>query len=282
MHIGIVGGGFVGSATALLQCDTIQITLYDLDPTRCSPPGTRITDLQPCDLVFICVPTPTNADGSCNTSIVRRCITSLKEAGVEHLVLRSTVPPGTSDDLGVSFMPEFLTEANWRADFKACKQWVFAAHSTYEEAAFRTLLGLAQENDVIDSNSILFTGKREAELIKYTRNNFLALKISFFNEIYGLCKSLGIDYEAVRAGTGADPRIGVTHTLVPGYDGHFGFGGTCLPKDTQSLLTIITKEAGLESFIVDAMVRRNNTVDRPEHDWENDPRAFTKGTSSNP
>ena len=274
MHIGIVGGGFVGSATALLECANIKVTLYDLDPLRCKPVGTQLHDLLICDLVFVCVPTPTYEDGSCNTTIVERCVGTLQEAGIEKIVLRSTIPPGTSEALNVAFMPEFLTEVNWRKDFVNCMQWIFAPRTTAEADLFRTLFQLAKKNGVILHDNVTIMGRKEAELVKYTRNNFLALKISFFNEIYQLCKSSGIDYESVREGISGDTRIGMSHTLVPGYDGHFGFGGTCLPKDTSALLHYMISN-NIESHIVKAMVTRNRMVDRPEKDWEADPRAFT-------
>jgi UDPglucose 6-dehydrogenase len=133
---------------------------------------------------------------------------------------------------------------------------------------------IAKKNGVLLHDTVTIMGRKEAELVKYTRNNFLALKISFFNEIYQLCKATSIDYDAVRAGMEGDARIGMSHTGVPGYDGHFGYGGTCLPKDTNALLQYMTGH-GIESHIVKAAVIRNQTVDRPERDWEADPRAFT-------
>ena len=274
MHIGVVGGGFVGSATALLACAEIQVTVYDLEPTRCSPLGTKKEDLLACDLVFVCVPTPTYEDGSCNTTIVERCVRSLQEVGIHNIILRSTVPPGTSEALNVSFMPEFLTEVNWRQDFVNCKQWVFGPRTVGEAGVFCELFHIAKKNGAVLHDAVTIMGRREAELVKYTRNNFLALKISFFNEIYQLCKAAGIDYDAVRGGMEGDTRIGMSHTAVPGYDGHFGFGGTCLPKDTNALLQYMVAQ-GVESHIVKAAVTRNQTVDRPERDWEADPRAFT-------
>ena len=274
MKIGIVGGGFVGSATSILECKDIQRITYDLDPARCYPPGTQKVDLLSCDIVFVCVPTPSYASGECNTTIVERCIRDLKGIGIKHIILRSTVPPGTSEALDVSFMPEFLTEANWRCDFYECKLWVFGVNSEFEKNQCKELLTLAKDAGMIRSSEALFVCRNEAEMIKYVRNNYLAAKISFFNEINQLCGKIGIDYEAVRKGVTADERIGVSHTAVPGYDGHRGFGGTCLPKDTSALLSIM-ESADMESYIIRAIVERNRIVDRPEHDWEDDPRAFT-------
>ena len=264
----------MGSATALLACPDIQTVTYDLNPERCIPKGTTLSDLTDCDFVFVCVPTPTYESGSCNINIVKKCIQTLRDNKIEKIVLRSTVPPGTSEELGVSFMPEFLTEANWRKDFYNCSTWVFAGRTQSLCDQFQALVSLAKQHNVIVSDNVRFVQPSEAEMIKYVRNNFLALKISFFNEIHSVCKAIGIDYENVRNGVTADERIGPTHTGVPGYDGHYGFGGTCLPKDTSALLHFMN-DNHVESHIVKAMVYRNIHVDRPECDWKDDPRAFT-------
>lgn len=278
MRIGIVGGGFVGSATALLECKDIEVVIYDMNPDRCKPVGTTLEDLKNRDFVFVCVPTPTYEDGSCNTNIVNACIATLKENNINNIVLRSTVPPGTADALNVMFMPEFLTEANWRNDFYNCHTWVFGGRRTEELNAFQELLRLAAQNNRILSTNVQLITPKEAELVKYTRNNFLALKISFFNEIYCLCQAIGADYGNVISGVTCDPRIGKSHTAVPGPDGHAGFGGTCLPKDTSALGAFM-KSKNVPSPIIDAMVYRNKNLDRPERDWESDPRAFTKKTT---
>ena len=273
MKIGVVGGGFVGSATALLACKDIEVIIYDLDASRCSPPSTKRSDLLACDVTFVCVPTPAYSNGACNTRIVERCIAGLKEEGVKNIVLRSTVPPGTAERLDVAFMPEFLTEVNWRADFYNCQCWVFGVRNGQEKELLTRLIETAHSAGVIAHKTLHFVTQAEAQLIKYTRNNFFATKISFFNEIAALCKAIGCDYEAVRAGVGADVRIGLSHTGVPGYDGHYGFGGTCLPKDSAALLYFMESK-GVESKIVRAANERNRLIDRPEHDWEADPRAY--------
>ena len=276
MKIGIVGGGFVGSATALLRCPEIEVVTYDLDPTRCIPLGTTVADLVGADFVFVCVPTPAFEDGRCNTAVVERCIAGLKAAGVTNLVLRSTVPPGTSDRLDVLFMPEFLTEANWRTDFVSCRDWFFGVRDASTDAAkFQELLDTAAAAGVVASNRCRFMTPTEAEMVKYARNCFLATKIGFCNEMYRLCGAVGASYESVQLGLTTDPRIGGSHTGVPGYDGHFGFGGTCLPKDTAALSAFAAGH-GVPAPILDAIVFRNKNVDRPERDWEADPRAFTR------
>jgi UDPglucose 6-dehydrogenase len=272
--IGIVGGGFVGSATAMLACDKIDVIIYDRDLTRCKPSSVKKEDLLSCDVIFVCVPTPSFASGGCNTNIVEGCIQEMKELGVRNIVLRSTVPPGTSERLDVMFMPEFLTEVNWPKDFFNCLTWVFGVRNEDEKKLLADIMATAKSCGVISSDTCMFVSSKEAELIKYTRNNFLAVKIGFFNEIYRLCEAIGADYGKVREGVAVDSRIGQSHSGVPGYDGHYGFGGTCLPKDTSALAKFMD-ENDVPCYIIKAAVERNKKVDRPERDWEKDPRAFT-------
>lgn len=273
MRIGIVGGGFVGSATALLECKDIDVCIYDIDPTKCYPRGSSTKDLIDLDFVFVCVPTPSYSSGECNTTIVERCITSLKENGVTNIILRSTVPPGTSDRLGVGFMPEFLTEANWKDDFYMTSSWVFAG-TTEQSVSFEKMLTLAKDNNRIKSNNVIHLTPTEAEMVKYVRNSYLATKVSFFNEMSNICDRVNINFEHVRNAVCEDSRIGQSHSFVPGPDGHRGFGGTCLPKDTNALFSFMIQNQ-IKSYIIASVIERNYKKDRREHDWEKDPRAFT-------
>ena len=111
MKVGIIGNGFVGKATRLLECDDIQILTYDIVPDLCNPIGTTLKNISSCDLIFITVPTPMNTDGSCHLGILEGVVSELKDLGAKNnIIIRSTVPPGTSDRLNCNFMPE---ELNW-------------------------------------------------------------------------------------------------------------------------------------------------------------------------
>ncbi len=272
MKIGIVGNGFVGKATKLLSRD---IMIYDIDPQKCHPIGIHLNDLEICDLIFIAVPTPMDNKGKCHLNIVKEVVYKLKkiiDPNKTFLILRSTVPPGTSDLLGCYFMPEFLTEKNWEEDFINCKQWIFGTIVDDNNDRFKqsisNLLNLAYENGWIKYKNISFVKNKEAEMIKYFRNTFLAVKVSYCNEMYQLCNNLGIDYDTVRTISTADERIGESHTKVPGHDGKLGFGGTCLPKDCNALLHIM-EDNGVDSYILKSAVDRNEKADRLEKDWEN-------------
>jgi UDPglucose 6-dehydrogenase len=275
MQIGIIGNGFVGKTLLSLKCDDIDVLAYDANPQACYPvPGLKLNDLMRCDIIFISVPTPMNPDGSCHIDIIISVLEELKLLQYGgFVVLRSTIPVGTCDKLNVFFMPEFLTEKNFLEDFRSNKNWFFGLLNSDKDEPFkkqiRNLFYLAFENDKIAYNNIHFMPNGEAEMIKLFRNCFLSVKVSFCNEIYDYCIAKNLNYDNIRSLACADDRIGLSHTSVPGHDGMRGFGGTCFPKDTASLLHEM-KINGVQSRILDAAIERNNTQDRPAQDWKLD------------
>jgi nucleotide sugar dehydrogenase len=275
MHIGIIGNGFVGKATQLIDNKNIKMLVYDIVPEKCIPPNLTLNDLVICDIIFIALPTPMNKNGSCHLDIIKNVIEELKTIININtfIVLRSTVPPGTCKSLGpnIYFMPEFLTEKNWREDFINCKDWIFGLRNHRNDLMFKNkiiqLFISAYYESKIKYFNLNFVTLEEAELTKYVRNCFLAMKVSFFNEINEYAERKGIDFNKVRELVIMDERIGQSHTLVPGLDGKYGYGGTCFPKDTNALLYEM-KQYDMTSFILNAVVERNEKVDRPSKDWE--------------
>ncbi len=275
MKIGIIGNGFVGKATCSLECKNIEVIIYDIQKELCNPVGTNLFDIIKCDIIFISVPTPMNKDGSCYLEILYNVINELNtitNLDTQLVVIRSTVPPGTSNKLNCYFMPEFLTEKNYINDFINNKNWIFGVKNTSQDSNFiqkiTELFNIAYESDKILFNNLSFVSNDEAEMIKMFRNNFLAIKVSFCNEIYEFCEKKNINYENVRKLAVLDSRIGDSHTNVPGHDGKKGFGGTCFPKDTKSL-SYEMKKCGIKSYIIDNAIERNTLIDRPEKDWNN-------------
>lgn len=276
--VGVVGGGFVGKATMGFTNTETKVIVYDIQQSLCIPKETTLNDIYECDVVFVAVPTPMSKDGSCYTEIVETVVLDLQKNHVQHIVVRSTVPVGTCKKLGVHFMPEFLTEKNWKEDFYTCPMWVIGTDNKSESfiGLINHIFDSAVRAGVIVSNNIMWKTTMEAELVKYTRNCFLATKVGFFNEIYSYCEKLGIDYDEVKAGVVVDPRIGPSHTNVPNHE-YFngkialkrGFGGTCLCKENQALIRQYEK-AEVPSPILNAVWQRNITIDRPERDWEFD------------
>jgi len=284
---GIIGNGFVGKATRLLASKNHEVKIYDVNPEKCYPPNIILGDLTDCHIIFVAVPTPSNPDGSCHLELVKSVVKNIRALNIRaHIVIRSTVTIGTCDELGCYFMPEFLTEKKWAEDVCQCRNWIVGitqpnfvsdtvdnANSDFMEK-ITALINDARDEGIIQYNNITFVSNKEAEMIKYYRNTFLAVKVSYSNEIYEFCRTKGIDYETVCRVATQDDRIGSSHTVVPGHDGRFGFGGTCFPKDTHSLLYQF-EMVGLKSYILRSAVQRNNEHDRPEKDWMNDVgRAF--------
>ena len=161
-------------------------------------------------------------------------------------------------------MPEFLTESNWEEDFRNPRDEYryVGLHENYYplQRKINDLFYIASQAKAIAPCTICYCTTEESELIKYTRNAFLATKVSFFNEIEEYCTKMSIDYEMVRACAVLDKRIGDSHTKVPGPDGKWGFGGNCFRKDVASLLKQL-ESADMESYIIKAAITRNDKID---------------------
>jgi len=160
-------------------------------------------------------------------------------------------------------MPEFLTEKNWRQDTINCKEWFIGVDDNSNNVInkFYHLFDSSFPGVVL---SIVSTDT--AESIKYFRNCFLSVKVSFCNEFENFCKAKGVNYDIVRGYATNDSRIGSSHSMVPGHDGKRGYGGTCFPKDMASLEHQM-KEVNVESTIIKAANDRNNRLDRSKKDW---------------
>ena len=270
MIITIIGKGFVGNATSLLENESVTVWVYDIIPKFCSPIGLTYEQInEKSDLVFVCVPTPMNIDGSCNTGILKSVLSKLHH---RFVVIRSTVPPGFSESQDCFFMPEFLTEKNWPQDFYHCPLWIFGKTSDEErntlfQAKIKFLFESAFDGGKITSKDIYTVPTRDAEMIKLVRNNYLSTKVIFFNDIFRLCQTMGVNYSNVQHGVSADPRIGASHTQVDGVT-FKGYGGTCFPKDTNSLFHIF-QENNMESTLLEANLYTNEYILNSDKKWLN-------------
>jgi len=278
VKIGIVGNGFVGKATKLLKCDLVEILVYDIRPEACEPPGTTLNDLESCDLIFYCLPTPINHDSSCYTKILEEAIPQLKNP---FKIIRSTVPVGFSQSQTCFFMPEFLTEANWSSDFINSTHWIFGLlenltnnpeikklNNKFMEKITQ-LFTNSQQLGSIKSSQIYWMSNSEAEFLKLAKNCFLAAKVGIMNELYQFAQAKGVDYNNIKSMLKLDPRIGTTHLNVPGINNLFGYGGTCFPKDTHSLYSQFQK-SDIPSYYFQTSLIRNEYMDRKEREWATD------------
>ena len=274
MKIGIIGNGFVGKATKLLKSPSIHILVYDIRPEACEPLGTNLEDLENCDIVFYCLPTPMNHHGKCYTKLLEDAIPKLKNP---FKVIRSTVPVGFCQSQNCFFMPEFLTEANWRDDFINSTHWVFGVLQGHQNKELNNefnrriekLFNTSAHEGLIHSSKTYFISNNEAEMLKLVKNCYLSAKVGIMNELYDFCQAKNVSYENLKKFLSFDPRIGNTHLNVPGYGGLRGFGGTCFPKDTHSLYSQF-QEAGVPSIIYQSILDRNDNIDRPQREWSVD------------
>lgn len=216
------------------------------------------------DAVFIAVGTPTRrGDGHADLTYVYAAAEQVAHAltGYAVIVDKSTVPVGTGRrvaeivrgarpdlEFDVASNPEFLREGNAIGDFMHPDRVVIGTESARAREVLRQIY---RPLSLIEA-PILFTGIETAELIKYAANSFLAMKITFINEMADLCERLGADVHDLARGIGLDGRIG-RKFLHPGP----GFGGSCFPKDTIALARI-SQDAGAPSRLVETTVAVND------------------------
>ena len=215
------------------------------------------------DAVFIAVGTPSRrGDGHADLSFVHAAAAEIAGhvQGFTVVVTKSTVPVGTGDeveriiaqarpdaDVAVVSNPEFLREGAAIGDFKRPDRVVVGTHDPRAETVMRELYRPLNLNE----SPLLFTSRRTSELIKYAANAFLALKITYINEMADLCEAVGADVQQVARGIGLDNRIGRKFLHAgPGY------GGSCFPKDTLALMRTAA-DAGAPSRLVEATVAVN-------------------------
>lgn len=258
--VGIIGLGFVGGAinSSLEMIMHSRLTL--VDPAKGYTD--KIEDCINCTGVFVCVPSPMGDDGQCDTSILENVLKQLKDVGYCGVIIsKCTAPPDVYERLNLEYpnlvhAPEFLTAANAVSDYVngtfAMIGGCVPAYQREAERIIRLSQGRLGEN-------VVYCSIGEAALAKYTINSFLATKVIFMNEIYNLAQKLGLRYEVVAAMYTMDPRIGKSHTVVPGPDGAFGFGGACFPKDTAALLKI-AKQYNSDMMVLDAAVKKNTLL----------------------
>ncbi len=271
--IGIVGLGFVGTAIHEGLKKFYNIRGYDIDPRKSDSTLEKIVTNS--DIIFQCLPTPMRTTGECDLTIVEGSLSNINELAAQCnrtpiVVIKSTVPPGTCErlndrfrNLNIIFSPEFLTEANSIEDFKNQTRIILGGPRPYTTQV-KTMFRKA-----FPHIPIIKTGYKTAEMVKYFINNFLSTKVSFANEMYQLCRSLGIDYDKVTEYALYDQRIGKSHLAVPGPDGDFGYGGHCFPKDLDAMI-YIALSLGIEPLMLEATKNKNNKV-RKNRDWEKMP-----------
>lgn len=246
--IGIIGGGFVGSAVASFFGNA---KIYD-----------KFKPIDPWDevikrkLIFVCVPTP-YADGF-DRGALDDVFAKIGSSGQSLIVVvKSTCIPGTTDyfqkqypQLKILFNPEFLTQATAQEDFKnPDKQLVgFTEQSRDVARSVLDILPPAPYKKIMPATA--------AELVKYAVNSYYATKVIFGNMLYDLAQALGVPYDEVKEAFAADKRITDSHFDVM-HGGYRGYGGKCLPKDLLSLVEL-GKKKGVDVGLLEKVHEMNS------------------------
>lgn len=290
MKIAVIGTGYVGLVTGTCFAETgNNVTCVDIDKAKVDKlnaggltiyePGleklftrnqkegrlhftTSLKDgIKDAKIIFLALPTPPGEDGSADLKYILGVSDELGKLLAEYVVIvdKSTVPVGTADkvhaaiaknatvEFDVVSNPEFLREGVAVDDFMKPDRVIIGTSS---EKAKRIMNDLYVPF-VRQGNPIIYMDEKSAELTKYAANSFLAMKITFMNEIAQLCERLGADVDMVRKGIGSDERIG-RRFLFPG----IGYGGSCFPKDVQALVKS-SKDAAYDFKILDAVMEVN-------------------------
>src|SRR3989337_793079 len=245
-----------------------DIYLRNLKRGRIAFSGDLEKAILPAEVVFLCLPTPPGEDGSADLKYILQVANDLgkifakrPDAGYKVVVDKSTVPVGTSDkvqagirnqagpgcEFDVVSNPEFLREGFAVEDFLRPERVVIGSRS---ERAIVLLKDL-YEPFLPAGSSVIVMDEKSAEVTKYAANAYLAMKISYMNDLANFCDAVGADVEKVRDGIGSDSRIGKTY-LFPG----LGYGGSCLPKDVKALLKT-AQDAGAPLTILQSVEEIN-------------------------
>ena len=259
MKIGIIGYGFVGKALAAGLNE--DVSLLKIDPKL----NTNINDLidfKP-NAIFICVPTPMNEDFSQDISILNDVIKKLNVLNLQSLiVIKSTVLPKYIIEIEKQisefiYNPEFLREKHANQDFIDSKLIVFGQNNT----SAKKLEEIYRDHSKCICTDYIYTDAIAASLIKYSINSFLATKVTFFNELNSLFNQSGTEesWDNFILAIANDPRIGNSHMQVPGHDGRLGFGGACLPKDSNAF-NIYSEEVGEPLSLLKKVIKTNNKI----------------------
>lgn len=233
----------------------------NMDAGRLTFSSSTKASVKDADIIFIAVGTPSKEDGSANLDYVYSAVGELADAVNEDavLVIKSTVPVGTTRsvkrflqnrgvEIDVSFNPEFLKEGAAIDDFMHPDRVILGVES--EKA--RKVLSQVYRPLYVFNVPIVFTNLETAELSKYSSNAFLAMKVTFINEIANLCEACGADVNDVALAMGLDKRIGDKFLQAgPGY------GGSCFPKDTSALADF-AKDFGVRMNLVEETISSND------------------------
>ena len=265
LTLGMIGGGFIGSAFARVFNHYTDVKVYDLMPDKRSH---NLKEVLEQDVLIVAVNTPMNKDGSADITAIRRALETIRANTVfwKPVIVKSTVPPDLmgelieefGESLYLVFSPEFLTERTAEFDLQQSTRFIFGVPDESIECVQKQMIDHLF-SDRFPAVPRYWVSYRTASLVKYFTNGYFANKISLFNEYKQIADSFRVDWHEVISLTMLDPRIGRSHFQVPGHDGQAGFGGHCFLKDVNAL-RYFSKARKLVTTVIDAVWRKNVEV----------------------
>lgn len=264
--IAIVGYGFVGKAVEV-GFRNPENDIMIVDPYKGYANIDDMENYNP-DYTFVCVPTPMGEDGNIDATIIKNVVSKLQSMACGVVIIKSTVTPDLVQEIckykRFVYNPEFLTERNALNDFLNPQFHILGGHPEFT----KKVKNLYKYNSNCNPAPFHYMTAVEASLTKYGINTFLAMKVVWFNQWKDLTDSLDARYNVVSNAIGSDPRIGHSHTKVPGFDGKKGFGGSCFPKDTHAIWNFGMDDWGKETLSVLGEVIRANNSYRSKYDLD--------------
>ena len=278
--IGVIGTGVLGHSVARGFMEWAEVRTFDVIRERST--HYHLADVATCDIVFICLPTPANPDGTCNTLAIDDFLRTAQHDGLwtekSCYCIRSTTPIGYTQaqaaqrdfKLPLLHSPEFLTARCSLTDFQIpARNIIGIPQQPMDSLADAPLVGRGV--DALESLHELYERRfpgvpvhimpsNASELVKLFCNTFFAAKVTLFNLAAEMAKAAGVEWEDVRGAILSDGRIAHAHTLVA--EQPQGFGGHCLPKDAADLFHCATA-LGVDAEIIRAVLDRNERQRRP-------------------
>jgi UDPglucose 6-dehydrogenase len=252
----IIGMGFVGGAVHASLETKNDVTVSVIDPNKGFM--TSYQEIKDYDAAFVCVPSPSLPDGTCDVSILKQVLYDLHAVDFRGTIIsKVTAPPSVYKELQDRYInlvhaPEFLTAANAIHDYLNGRFAIIGSKLLAYKHEAERIIKISQPY----ITRVVHCSIAEASLAKYAINSFLATKVVFMNELHSLSENLDCEWESVVAAITQDTRIGQSHMQVPGPDGDYGFGGHCFPKDTAALLKQ-AEQADVNLNVLDAAVKKN-------------------------
>lgn len=279
IKVGIIGHGVVGKNTGKIFSSSpndIRLLKYDKFKHGIWDSIEEISAV--CDFIFVCLPTPMSSAGQIDLTYIENTLANMAShigSNKPIIIIRSTAVSGSCDkyaaffsNLNIAFVPEFLTEKNPWEDTVNATRIVIGTDSIAIFFAIKSLFEIFYKNSI----QYIHMSRSEAEMYKYACNYMLSMSVLAANELYFICQAAGIDYSIIQQNLIYDKRIG-SFTVVPGYDGDYGVGGKCFPKDVAAL-AYLAKEKGYSPEFLEKAIEFNLRI-RTHHDWLEIPGAIS-------